>query len=198
MASLNPYTGLQNFFSEKFPKSGGGSEGGTGMPLTNDQAKVLLQATMKRQALHALLSLALNLGLSLQECLQIERKDVNFDDHTLHLKTPIRDIKLTEAPLRAIADHIRNPPTSNGHPPTTLLFNYSDRTIQRAIEDLGLGTLGFSISWSSLRRTWAVRCFENNVRIESMVAYSGASVDSLSKWAVLGKIGKDLPLELFE
>ncbi len=167
-----------------------------GHPLTYQQAKALIDATKERKALRAMLSLALNLGLGMPEVLKIEAKDIDFKQAAIKLTMPPRTLLAPEKTLRALSEAI-----DQKHDQDAKLFNYSDRTIETKITELGTGTLGFPITWSSLRKTWVKLCVERNVAITSMVRYSGASIDSLAKWAIIyqneKEERKELPIELF-
>jgi integrase len=160
-------------------------------PLSREQALTLLQATEKRRALHAMLACALQLGITQNEVLGITANDLNHERGSIILYQPRRELVVPDMAMRSLSD-VRSALT-NG---TQKLFDFSDRTVDKAVSDLGIGTLGFPISWSTLRKTWAVMCFQRGVRIESMVRYSGSSVEALSKWAVYGRRGIDLPIDL--
>lgn len=161
-------------------------------PLSMDQAEALLQATEKRRTLHAIIALGLMTGIAMPEVLGLTVKDIDHEHGIVTLYQPRRELIVTDSLMRCLADACSA--LNNGQ---LKLFDFNDKKVDRAITDLGIGTLGFPITWSTLRKTWAVMCFQRGVRIESMVRYSGSSVEALSKWAVYGKPGRELPIDFF-
>lgn len=162
-----------------------------GFPLTREQAEALIESTQERKMLRAMLYLVFSIGLTQQEMLKIEVRDIDFQQGAISLKEPRRILKLPEKTLIALSEAIASKRDND-----VKLFVYSDRTIDNSIKDLGIGSLGFPLTWSSLRKTWAVLCFQRGVSVTSMVRYSGSSIEALAKWAVIGRPGLELPLEL--
>ena len=169
-----------------------GKSGDTSAPLSIDQIHIILQACQKRKPLKAMILLPLYSGISMPEALALQKKHIDFSSAKLSLSIPKRELAFSPIVMDALSEAIE----VNADLQSDKVFPYSEATVKKTLNDLGLSSLGFTISWSTLRKSWAVLCFKHGVRIESMVIYSSSSVEALAKWAVFGKPGLDLPFDI--
>src|ERR1700676_3543218 len=162
-------------------------------PLTLDQARRLLMATQKRKPLHAMLMIALHGGLGKDEVLLLKKSDIDFVKNTIIFSKPKRELAFSPNVITSVSEAIQAQTFT-----TDLAFPFSESVVKKTLNDLGSSVLGCAISWSTLRKSWAVFCGEQDVKLESMVYYSGSTYEALARWTVYGKQGKELPVDFLD
>ena len=160
-------------------------------PLTLDQAQRLLRATEKRKPLHAMLMLALYGGVGKDEVLLLKKADVDFTKNVITFPKPKRGLLFLPDTMTAISEAVQAQTFK-----TEYVFPFTDRVVKQTLNDLGNSVLGFAISWSTLRKTWAVLCGQHEAKMESMIFYSQSGPEALARWMHYGKEGTELPIDL--
>lgn len=153
------------------------------MPLDKKELKILLDGLNKQTGIHSMLNLVLCTGMSLEDCLSIHLSTIDYSNNKLivfdsYLKRP-RNIKLPSRVMELISLH------QNGHnAPEKRLYEITQPTADNRLYELSKQRLDKGVTWSAIRRSWALLAFEKNIRFKDMVESSGASPEQLAKWSL--------------
>ena len=155
-------------------------------PLNEKDTKKLVNAPNIHKGFKAMLYLVLGTGISPDEALAIKLQDIDYANNCIRVYDSwtgrTRAVKLNLSITRAITDY------QNGRRDSSeRLFDVEKRQAITRLYEVSQQHLGRPISWTAVRRTWAVLGFKNGLGLKDMMESSGATAQQLAVWSLWDK-----------
>lgn len=159
------------------------SERADNLPIEEKDLKILLLDLEKHPGLKAMLHLVLSSGMSLGDCLELKIQDIDYNSNIMKLFDKAlgrtRIIKINSYSMKVIGTY-----QSNRRFAEPKLFPISESTAVNLLYDISQNRLNRPISWTAIRRTWAVLSFKHGLPLKDMIESSGASPNQLATWSL--------------
>ena len=149
-------------------------------PLSEPQIRLLLNAIDDIRD-DALIRLGLSVGLRVSEVVGIRTSEVDFERGLIKIWDEKKDKWRLIMPTHEALGAIRKYLNSLDKQPKTL-FPISAKTVERIIQGYSKRTLGFTISWHSLRTTYVTRSVELEQSPSVVMANTGDSPATILKY----------------
>jgi integrase len=149
-------------------------------PLSETQIRLLLNAIDDIRD-DALIRLGLSVGLRVSEVVGIRTSEVDFERGLIKIWDEKKDKWRLIMPTHEALGAIRKYLNSLDKQPKTL-FPISAKTVERIIQGYSKRTLGFTISWHSLRTTYVSRSVELEQSPSVVMANTGDSPATILKY----------------
>jgi integrase/recombinase XerD len=147
--------------------------------LTEDEIRKLLHslATIRESAL---IRIGLSVGLRVSEIVTIRTSEVDFDRGLISIWDEKKDIWRKVMPTRETLAALRQYIESDQ--PGLLVFPMSAKTVERIIQRAARASLGYVISWHSLRTTYVSRSVELEQSPAVVMMNTGDSPSTILKY----------------
>lgn len=165
------------------------------LPLSEKDIRLLLSDLDKTKGFKAMLYLVLGTGISIPECITIKLEDVDYKQNLIriydkHLSRN-RLVKMNPTIIKATSQY-----QDGRYRASERLFDISEFTAWNRLSQHSQEKLKRTVSWTAIRRTWAVLAFKEGIGFKDMMESSGATADQLSGWSLYAKengVNKDPP-----
>lgn len=148
--------------------------------LTEAQIRLLLSSIDNIRD-DALIRLGLSVGLRVSEVVSIRTSEIDFERGIIKVwdekKDRWRYVMPTLESMSAIKKYLNSLPKTPQY-----LFPFSEKTVERIIQRYSKRTLGFVISWHSLRTTYVSRSVELERSPAVVMANTGDSPATILKY----------------
>lgn len=148
--------------------------------LTEAQIRILLSATENIRD-DALIRLGLSVGLRVSEVVTIRTSEIDFERGLIKIwdekKDKWRLVMPTTETMSAIKKYL-----NSLSKPSQYLFSMTTKTVERIIQRYSKRSLGFIISWHSLRTTYVSRSVELEQSPAVVMANTGDSPATILKY----------------